>query len=201
MLFMGEEWGAESPFQFFISHTDATLVERVRDGRRQEFAAFAWKGSVPDPQSEATFAQSVLGVPNPRPHQEALRQWYQTLIALRKSLRCWLDQESRAFKVFVLEPEECVLLQYTDLEPVLLVAFCFSKQPETIRLPKSGPDWSKLLDSADSQWSGTSRAGSVTVEGGCQNEFIVQAQSAVVLAEAGFAARCRGDGIIERRRQ
>ncbi|HEY5542871.1 MAG TPA: hypothetical protein VIM04_06415, partial [Candidatus Binatia bacterium] len=44
LLFMGEEYGEEAPFQYFISHSDPQLVDAVRDGRRQEFAAFSWQG-------------------------------------------------------------------------------------------------------------------------------------------------------------
>lgn len=42
MLFMGEEWGARTPWQFFTDHTDPALAEAVRSGRRREFAAHGW---------------------------------------------------------------------------------------------------------------------------------------------------------------
>ncbi|MBR7678802.1 malto-oligosyltrehalose trehalohydrolase, partial [Streptomyces daliensis] len=42
MLFMGEEWGAGTPWQFFTDHTDPELAEAVRRGRRREFAAHGW---------------------------------------------------------------------------------------------------------------------------------------------------------------
>jgi maltooligosyltrehalose trehalohydrolase len=58
LLFMGEEHGETNPFLYFVSHGDPALVEAVREGRRQEFAAFAWSGDVPDPQAEATFEAS-----------------------------------------------------------------------------------------------------------------------------------------------
>src|SRR5207249_9699778 len=40
LLFMGEEYGELAPFHYFVSHTDPELVEKVRRGRREEFAAF-----------------------------------------------------------------------------------------------------------------------------------------------------------------
>src|SRR5437667_2761407 len=55
LLFMGEEYSETAPFQYFTSHLDASLVEAVRRGRREEFAAFGWEGTVPDPQDEGTF--------------------------------------------------------------------------------------------------------------------------------------------------
>ena len=41
MLFMGEEYGENAPFQFFSDHIDKQIAEATREGRREEFAAFA----------------------------------------------------------------------------------------------------------------------------------------------------------------
>src|SRR6185503_2081252 len=60
LLFMGEEYGETAPFLYFISHSDPDLIEAVRQGRRAEFAAFDWRGEVPDPQDEATFLSAKL---------------------------------------------------------------------------------------------------------------------------------------------
>ncbi|MGD9508830.1 MAG: malto-oligosyltrehalose trehalohydrolase [Geminicoccaceae bacterium] len=60
LLFMGEEWGARTPFLFFCDFA-GELAEAVRDGRRQEFRAFfADLAVVPDPLDPATFARSRL---------------------------------------------------------------------------------------------------------------------------------------------
>src|SRR5574341_367200 len=45
LLFMGEEYGEEAPFLYFVSHSDPDLIEAVRKGRKQEFTAFNWKGN------------------------------------------------------------------------------------------------------------------------------------------------------------
>lgn len=58
LLFMGEEHAEENPFLYFIDHQDKNLVEAVRLGRKEEFAAFAWKGEPPDPKSSETFKRS-----------------------------------------------------------------------------------------------------------------------------------------------
>jgi maltooligosyltrehalose trehalohydrolase len=61
MLFMGEEWGASTPWPFFTSHPEEWLGEAVRKGRTEEFARMGWDESVvPDPQSPATFASAKL---------------------------------------------------------------------------------------------------------------------------------------------
>jgi maltooligosyltrehalose trehalohydrolase len=61
MIFMGEEWGAKTPWQFFSSHPEPELAEAVSKGRTEEFAAMGWDLSVvPDPQDPETFARSHL---------------------------------------------------------------------------------------------------------------------------------------------
>jgi maltooligosyltrehalose trehalohydrolase len=86
MLFMGEEWAASSPWQFFTSHPEPELADAVRNGRRREFASHGWASSdVPDPQDPATFERSKLdwdelGKPG---HAEIL-DLYRRLIKLRR---------------------------------------------------------------------------------------------------------------------
>ena len=62
MLFMGEEWGENAPFQFFTDHIDKRIAKATREGRREEFAEFAaFAGEeVPDPQAVETFERSKL---------------------------------------------------------------------------------------------------------------------------------------------
>ena len=61
MLFMGEEWGASTPWQYFTDHTDPGIAEAVRRGRRDEFAAHGWdREQVPDPQADRTAERSRL---------------------------------------------------------------------------------------------------------------------------------------------
>ncbi|MEV6343945.1 malto-oligosyltrehalose trehalohydrolase [Actinoplanes sp. NPDC051851] len=88
MLFMGEEWAATSPWQFFTSHPEPELAAAVQTGRRREFARHGWAESeVPDPQDPATFERSKLdwselGKPG---HAEMLA-FYRKLIRLRRSV-------------------------------------------------------------------------------------------------------------------
>jgi maltooligosyltrehalose trehalohydrolase len=61
MIFMGEEWGASTPWCFFSSHPEPNLAELVRSGRLEEFAQMEWDTSaVPDPQDPKTFEISKL---------------------------------------------------------------------------------------------------------------------------------------------
>jgi maltooligosyltrehalose trehalohydrolase len=86
MLFMGEEWGAGTPWQYFTDHTEPELAEAVRQGRRAEFGSHGWdETEVPDPQDPATFERSKLDWSelDREPHARLLR-WYRDLIALRR---------------------------------------------------------------------------------------------------------------------
>ncbi|MEV8378376.1 malto-oligosyltrehalose trehalohydrolase [Kribbella sp. NPDC056861] len=85
MLFMGEEWGASTPWRYFTDHTEPDLAEAVRAGRRREFASYGWDAEeIPDPQDPETWRSSVLDWTevDAAPHAELLR-WYRDLLALR----------------------------------------------------------------------------------------------------------------------
>ncbi|HEY2831713.1 MAG TPA: malto-oligosyltrehalose trehalohydrolase [Sporichthyaceae bacterium] len=86
LLFMGEEWAADTPWQYFTDHTEPELAAAVRDGRRQEFAGHGWSAEqVPDPQDPATVAASRLDWAEPakEPHAGMLA-WYRALLTLRR---------------------------------------------------------------------------------------------------------------------
>jgi maltooligosyltrehalose trehalohydrolase len=98
MLFMGEEWGATTPWQFFTSHPEPELAAAVANGRRREFGAHGWpEGDVPDPQAPETFQRSKLDWSEPdKPEHRELMELYRRLIALRKAVPDlsdpWLDR-------------------------------------------------------------------------------------------------------------
>ncbi|RZS89480.1 maltooligosyl trehalose hydrolase [Motilibacter rhizosphaerae] len=86
MLFMGEEYAASTPWQYFTDHQEPELAEAVRQGRRKEFAGHGWaEEDVPDPQDPATRDRSVLDWAERERDERGLLQWYTDLIALRRS--------------------------------------------------------------------------------------------------------------------
>ncbi|MEE3063073.1 MAG: malto-oligosyltrehalose trehalohydrolase [Actinomycetota bacterium] len=87
MLFMGEEWGASTPFQFFSSHPEPELARATVEGRKAEFAEHGWDADdIPDPQDPQTFQRSKLnwGEVDAGEHARLLA-FYRDLIALRRS--------------------------------------------------------------------------------------------------------------------
>ena len=97
MLFMGEEWGSSSPFQFFSSHPEPELARATAEGRKAEFAEHGWDADeIPDPQDPETFLRSKLNWDEIDDGDHGrLRHVYRDLIALRRNepdlADPWLD--------------------------------------------------------------------------------------------------------------
>jgi maltooligosyltrehalose trehalohydrolase len=85
LLFMGEEYGARTPFLFFTDHIDPVIADATREGRRKEFAKFAaFAGEdVPDPQDAATFERSKL---DRSERDDELYELYKRLLRKRREL-------------------------------------------------------------------------------------------------------------------
>jgi maltooligosyltrehalose trehalohydrolase len=85
MLFMGEEWGALTPFQFFTSHEDPQVARATAEGRKAEFAEHGWDAEeIPDPQDPETFQRSKLDWEEVDGQGHAhLLDFYKALIRLR----------------------------------------------------------------------------------------------------------------------
>ena len=90
MLFMGEEWAATQPFPYFCDFA-GELGEKIREGRRKEFAAFPeFKDPeqlkrIPDPQAEETFQSAKLdwNQLHESTHAESL-DWHKRILSVRR---------------------------------------------------------------------------------------------------------------------
>ncbi|EFE78477.1 malto-oligosyltrehalose trehalohydrolase [Streptomyces filamentosus] len=124
MLFMGEEWGARTPWQFFTDHTDPELADAVRNGRRREFGAHGWaEEEIPDPQDPATRDRSCLdwSEPEREPHARLLT-WYRELIALRRTLPDLHDPDLASVKTAFDEDARWFAYRRGDLRVVVNLA-------------------------------------------------------------------------------
>ncbi|HKJ13216.1 MAG TPA: malto-oligosyltrehalose trehalohydrolase [Ornithinimicrobium sp.] len=87
MLFMGEEWAASTPWQYFTQHEEEWLAQSIRDGRNAEFASHGWSESVPDPQAQQTVEDSRLDWAERSQERHArMLDWYRLLLQLRRSV-------------------------------------------------------------------------------------------------------------------
>jgi maltooligosyltrehalose trehalohydrolase len=155
MLFMGEEYAEDTPFTYFVSHTDSWLVEAVRNGRKAEFAAFAWLGEAPDPQAEATFQSSILQwyKRNESKHQQMYR-WYKQLIQLRKERPALHHPDRNNMQVSIAAQNILVLQRWHESDD-LLCLLNFSDLPTEFRLEGNDSIWQQVLDSTDTKFGGT----------------------------------------------
>jgi maltooligosyltrehalose trehalohydrolase len=87
MLFMGEEWGAGTPFLFFSDHVEPELRDSEGGRRQREFEGFGYAWEAPDPSEEETFLRSKLDWSELKDEEHwSLLCWYRDLMALRKAL-------------------------------------------------------------------------------------------------------------------
>ncbi|MEV7084631.1 malto-oligosyltrehalose trehalohydrolase [Streptomyces sp. NPDC093085] len=124
MLFMGEEWGAGTPWQFFTDHPDPVLAEAVRSGRRREFAAHGWAAEeIPDPQDPATRDRSCLDrTERERAPHDRLLAWHRELIALRHAHPDLTDPDLAAVRVAYDETARWLAYRRGDLRVAVNLA-------------------------------------------------------------------------------
>lgn len=90
LLFMGEEFGARTPFLFFCDF-QGELATAVTEGRRSEFQRFAKfsdpevRAKIPDPNAESTFIHSKLDWKAlEQPEHEFWPRFYREMLTLRQ---------------------------------------------------------------------------------------------------------------------
>ena len=154
MLFMGEEYGEEAPFLYFVDHGDPDLIAAVRQGRAKEFKDFHLNGSPPDAASPDTYKQSTLNWSAwQQGKQQQLRDYYQHLIQLRKRLNmavCTSD-------INVASQEDPKVLYYqrsTDRGRILCL-MNFERSDAKLDLPELYGSWHREIDSTSQDWGGS----------------------------------------------
>jgi maltooligosyltrehalose trehalohydrolase len=158
LLFMGQEFAASSPFQYFTDHTPE-LGRLVREGRRKEFRRFsafadpAVRDSIPDPQAEATFLRSKLPLSEAATEPGAgIQRLYAALLELRRTDPVLREQERRNMATEVPSGDVLVVRRRQHDAQRLFVAN-FGDAPAC--LPLAGPAWSVLLDTGDMALGGS----------------------------------------------
>ncbi len=155
LLFMGEEYGETAPFQYFTDHADPALAQAVREGRREEFAGFAWTGEVPDPQDEATFLRSRLQRDLSRHKQSrVLRAFYRELIRLRREQPALAELNLEKMEVTAYEQEQVLFVRRWSGDDEVCLIFSFRDDRVEIALTVPAGCWRKLLDAAEERWLG-----------------------------------------------
>jgi maltooligosyltrehalose trehalohydrolase len=169
MLFMGQEWGERAPFLYFTSHTDAALAEAVRQGRREEYAAFVKNegetqsalGGFADPQDEATFEQSKLVWSRlaESPHRE-MHAFYRDLLAHRRARAPLADCTKERTRVEFDEARQWMTVERVGgaggagSRSVLVCNLSETAQEIPVTLEPAGGAWRLALWSGDARYGG-----------------------------------------------
>lgn len=155
LLFMGEEYGEEAPFLYFVSHSDPDLIEAVRQGRAEEFGSFNWKEPPPDPQNIQTFNRSKLNrEKRTQEKNSGLREFYQYLIQLRKTVPALYHLEKKHLPIHVLPQDKVLIFKRNWEKSRILIILNFNEIKKTVRFTFPAGKWKKLADSSDHQWRG-----------------------------------------------
>jgi len=154
LLFMGEEWSAQTPFQYFVNHTDPGLIEAVRKGRKEEFAAFHLQGEAPDPQSEDTFDRSKLNWNElNNSNSQKMLDYYKTLISLRKRLPALCNLDRNKISITTLKDQNILVFERIHDDHKVSCMMNFSAEEQQINLYDKA-EWNEVLNSADERWNG-----------------------------------------------
>jgi maltooligosyltrehalose trehalohydrolase len=157
LLFMGEEFAETNPFLYFVSHLDQDLVQAVRDGRKEEFAAFQWEGEPPDPFAESTFQASRLDWSRPaEPEGQGMLALHQTLLTLRRELAPLQRLDKRRCRVEFAEASGALLVERFRHGERCVFAANLGAEPLTLDLAARlvPGDYRLKLDSAHRLFAG-----------------------------------------------
>lgn len=184
LLFMGEEYGEEAPFLYFIDHSDKGLTEAVREGRKREFSSFSWKGLPPDPASLETYLRSRLNWQKRLEGNHAvLLAYYRALTELRRALPPFSDDTIRQIGVRLLPSSEVLSLSITKGDAQIAWLAHFGQGNALITWPFSEGSWQRLIDSGDTLWGGP---GSLLPEHiDADTEIVLSAKSFSVFSKDG----------------
>jgi maltooligosyltrehalose trehalohydrolase len=190
LLFMGEEYGEEARFQYFISHSDPELIEAVRKGRQEEFAAFEWNLEPPDAQDEATFRRAKLN------HQlrqvgrhRTLREFYRELIRLRKSLAPLARLSKAHCEISAYDKQRVMLMRRWSGDQTILILYHFSEAEVSLAPAIPAGHWQKIFDSAAPQWDGPGACLPETLQGGEELALSISAWSFALFQDGATVAQ------------
>jgi maltooligosyltrehalose trehalohydrolase len=154
LLFMGEEYGEDNPFFYFVSHTDEVLIRAVREGRKKEFEGYKWQEEPPDPQDEKTFNSSKINREKRLSGKYRLMlEWNKKLISLRRTHPALKNMDREGIFIYVNHDPGLIINRKNENElRQLLCFFNFSGEYLVFYVPSHFQKWYKIIDSQEVAW-------------------------------------------------
>jgi maltooligosyltrehalose trehalohydrolase len=170
LLFMGEEYAEETPFFYFVSHSDKALIKAVQEGRKKEFAAFGFKGGPPDPQADNTFNACKLQWNKRQQGQHLIMlNWHKHLIAMRRTNPILQNFSKNDVKVNLLSQVGFELHRQAEGgQQHLLCLFNLSEREIPYIFPTWSENWQKILDSKEEKWLAKQDPGKKLLPANCK---------------------------------
>ncbi len=181
MLFMGEEYGEESPFLYFVSFGDEDLVRAVRSGRAGEFEDFEWRGEFPDPQDRGSFDRSKIDWEKRKSGRHGfILDYYRELLHWRKEIPALAFPRKDGLKVSGIEEDRTIICYRQHDESEAFFAMNFSDERRSMPIESLEGAWMKRVDSSDDRWSGP---GAIAPERWEPGDDLVLPPSSIVVYE------------------
>jgi maltooligosyltrehalose trehalohydrolase len=179
LLWMGQEWAASSPFQYFTDHPEE-LGRLVTQGRREEFRGFSafsdpeQRERIPDPQDPETFRRSRLRWAEREEEGHAgVLSLYREMLALRREKAAFRDREREGFSVVELGEGALALRRAAGggggADYLLVASFRgeirveLNEREETRSI--SGSHWHPVLATEERRFAGSGGWGRLEPEG------------------------------------
>lgn len=155
MLFMGEEFGENNPFLYFVSFLSDDLNQAVKNGRLEEFSEFNWKGEIPDPHVENTFLRSKLDWKklNENAHI-VLHNFYKSIIEMRKTIPAFMNYDRINTSCESYRGLRIITMERNNHKSKIFSLMNFNKNKLSTEFRFPSGVWKKLLDSSDKKWNG-----------------------------------------------
>ncbi len=159
LLFMGEEYGEEAPFEYFTSYSDPALIDAVRRGRREEFAVLGpdeGDEEIPDPQDQTAFSRSKIRLDLRKNDKHGiLFELYKTLIRLRKEMEFLSAPGTKAMEIQPFEKDKAVLIKRQWKDDRTVCIFNFNDKPVKVEAAIEKGTWERIIASASEKWGGS----------------------------------------------
>ncbi len=154
MIFMGDEYGEVSPFEFFADYQDQKLCDAVRKGRVDAFGHLLKDGEQPpDPMSEETFVHSKLDASRyQQGNGPVLFEYHRALIALRQSNPVLADLSKRGLNVIGYDDLGVLFVHRSNEFGQVFVIFNFDEKVIRRSFPVPVGRWGLLFDSRAARW-------------------------------------------------